>query len=98
MRIPAVNAYMDPLVNRAMDRIKPLENEIKVSESRKYNTPDIKFNAQNLKDLVTQNEREFFVKMFPENSAQLENHVLFNRNGRIQAVNPEKGLIVDGRV
>ena len=98
MRIPAINAYTDPLVNRTTDRIKPFEIASKELNAGNNGLPDIKFYAQNLKDLVTPNERDFFIKMFPENSAQLENHVLFNRNGKLQAVSPEKGLIVDGRV
>ncbi len=49
-------------------------------------------------NIVTQNERDFFVKMFPQNSEQIQNHVVFNRNGRLQSTNTSKGLIVDGRV
>jgi hypothetical protein len=49
-------------------------------------------------NLITSKEREFFIKMFPENQAQLQNHVLFNRNGRLQNAAINKGTIIDGRV
>ena len=48
--------------------------------------------------IVTQKERRFFIKMFPESSEQLEKHVLFNRSGRLATPNISKGSIVDGRV
>ncbi len=48
--------------------------------------------------VVTQKERKFFIKMFPDSSEQLEKHVLFNRSGRIASPNISKGSIVDGRV
>ncbi len=48
--------------------------------------------------IVTQKERKFFIRMFPDSSEQLEKHVLFNRTGRISQPNISKGSIVDGRV
>lgn len=48
--------------------------------------------------LISQNERDFFIKLFPENSEQLQRHTLFNQNGRLQTPNLNKGMIVDGRV
>ncbi len=99
MRIPAVRAYTDPLVNRTTaEKLKSLEAAVKDPAANGKNGTYIKFNAQNLNDLVSKNERDFFMQMFPDNQKQLQNHVLFNRNGRLQKVSYEKGLIVDGRV
>ncbi len=47
--------------------------------------------------IITSQEREFFINMFPQNSEQLENHVVFNRNGKLQSSNVSLGRIVDGR-
>jgi hypothetical protein len=58
-------------------------------------------NVINLKGndkIITNNERDFFIKLFPDNSEQLANHVLFNRNGKLQVHNIQKGVLVDGRV
>lgn len=49
-------------------------------------------------NLISRSERDFFIKMFPQNSEQLEKHVVFNRQGRIQTNNVSKGSIIDGRV
>jgi hypothetical protein len=48
--------------------------------------------------IITKQERKFFIKMFPESSVQLENHILFTRNGRTQHTEVRKGMIVDGKV
>lgn len=50
------------------------------------------------RSLVSRSERNFFIRMFPESAQQLENHVLFNRNGRVTTPAISKGMIVDGRV
>jgi hypothetical protein len=52
----------------------------------------------NSSNILTQKERDFFVKMFPQNSEQIQNHVVFNRNGKLQSSNVSKGVIIDGRV
>lgn len=48
-------------------------------------------------DILTTKERNFFKQMFPENSTQIEKHVLFNRNGKLQTVEISKGMIFDGK-
>jgi hypothetical protein len=35
--------------------------------------------------------------MFPENTEQIEKHVLFTRNGKLQKAGNVKGEIVDGK-
>ena len=75
-------------------------NNIKNSKNADINTVA---NNQQLKNfdpdkIVTQKERKFFIRMFPESSEQLEKHVLFNRTGRISQPNISKGSIVDGRI
>jgi len=49
------------------------------------------------KEILTTKERNFFKQMFPENSAQIEKHILFNRNGKLQTVQISKGMIFDGK-
>lgn len=55
------------------------------------------FNVNNSKKILTKRERDFFIRMFPENSRQIENHVLFNRNGKVQNYSYRKGSIFDGK-
>lgn len=64
------------------------------------NTPQdqLSLKLQNKNDIITQQERYFFVKMFPESAQKLENHILFNRNGRLLNGSLPKGTIIDARV
>jgi hypothetical protein len=55
------------------------------------------FNVDSTKKIITKRERDFFIRMFPENSRQIENHVLFNRNGKVQNYSYRKGSIFDGK-
>lgn len=92
--------------------INPLRAYTKYIEEKDYsdnnanNLPDIqkpKINKEELSlknpnELLSSKEREFFVKLFPESSDQIEKHILFNKNGKLQSVPISKGMIVDGRV
>ena len=55
-------------------------------------------NKINPEKIITKQERKFFIKMFPESSAVIENHVLFNRNGKVTNPQISKGMIVDGKI
>lgn len=51
----------------------------------------------NNNELLTKTERNFFKKMFPENSNQIDKHVVFNRNGKVESIQISKGVIFDGK-
>lgn len=46
-------------------------------------------------ELISGKERNFFKSMFPDSSEQIENYILFNRNGQIQNAAMVKGTIFD---
>jgi len=102
MKVPILNAYTNPYLNEGM--AEQLGNQGKVVKQTKNGSIDtsqaskVNLNSSNTETVVTKKERDFFIRMFPENSEQLEKHVLFNRNGRLQTHNISKGMIVDGRV
>jgi protein tyrosine phosphatase len=50
----------------------------------------------NSESLLSKNERDFFINMFPDNTEQIERHILFNRNGKLQSADIQKGSIFDG--
>jgi len=60
----------------------------------KTNDPESKSFA-NPNKIITKNERDFFISMFPDSSDQLSRHVVFNRNGKIQTSSFSKGILVD---
>jgi 20S proteasome alpha/beta subunit len=59
---------------------------------------DAKSGNNSNSSVITKKEREFFIKLFPENSAQIEKHELFNKNGKITKQSFSKGAIVDWTV
>jgi len=98
MSINTINSFKDSQINSTdFDN-----NSLQTVKSRQTvgNSNLIKDkNADSLlKDnSVTKHEREFFKNMFPDNSDQIENYILFNRNGRIKASAMPKGIIIDGK-
>lgn len=48
-------------------------------------------------EIITRKERDFFIQMFPQSSEQLEKHVVFNRNGKLQTSVFGKGRLVDSK-
>ena len=47
---------------------------------------------------ISNSEKKFFQKLFPENAVQIEKYLAFNRNGQITETNLTKGSIIDGRI
>ncbi|NLO19057.1 MAG: hypothetical protein GX121_04145 [Ignavibacteria bacterium] len=76
-------------------------NSIKSNNIEKLsreNDKQDKLTVSNHNELITKKERQFFIKLFPESSEQIQNHVLFNRNGKVQNYNLTKGSLLDSRV
>ena len=97
MKVQAIDAYTKQYTNEVNEK-----NNVVISKTQEK-SGQIVFNrsgqiASNPENLVSSKERDFFIKLFPENSEQLAKHVLFNRNGKLQSANISKGLIVDGRI
>jgi len=72
---------------------KRLGNNLNQTNGRP-NTKQIKNLAENL---ITPKERDFFKKLFPLDKNQLEKHIVFNRNGKINETNISKGIIIDSK-
>jgi hypothetical protein len=95
MSISAIRAYTNPAVNGAKDSKSVSRNYESKDNAVARSLPE-QANPQN--SLITKKERDFFIRLFPENAEQLEKHVVFNRNGRLQTAGTSKGILVDGRV
>ena len=106
MNISAMKAYSNPLVQSSdyQDENQKLQskkvfkpNTQKLAEDK--SKLDLSKNSLDVNNnVLTKKERDFFVKLFPDNSDQLERHVLFTKNGKVQASNTRLGTIVDGRI
>ncbi len=93
MKINGVNPYSDFI-------IEPKNRSSQVEQNVKLKIENKNFNQNKLNDdkiTLSNNERDFFVQMFPDNSEQIKNHVLFNRQGRLETQNTAaKGTLFDG--
>ncbi len=87
---------INSLKTRQTARNGEVNNSQSVNKNSELNSVNVKSNNYN--NLISKSERQFFIKMFPENEEQIKNHVLFNKNGKINTPNINKGSIVDGRV
>lgn len=104
MKVPAIDAYSNPYVNRVdgygYGITKPNKTQ-QTTDSQKVEARDNKYGYKlnnNPQEIVSDQERKFFMKLFPENSRQIERHVLFDQRGRLQTPSISKGQIIDGRV
>ncbi|MCX7879658.1 MAG: hypothetical protein N2517_03265 [Ignavibacteria bacterium] len=79
------------LINEQIQRPAPK------TESRE-NKDKLSIELKERDKIITKEERDFFVKLFPQSAAKIENHILFTRNGKLQSFNYAKGTIIDARV
>ncbi len=49
-------------------------------------------------NVISKSERQYFAKLFPENSVQIEKHILFNRKGKLHSVNLNTGVLFDKKI
>ena len=95
MNIQALNAYQN---NYGANEIAAQKkNDVNKTNTPNNNLPDNNILLKNPDKLITKKERQFFIKMFPENSEQLSKHVVFNKNGKVNQTSFSKGLLVDSR-
>ncbi len=98
MNLSAVNAYKEPISqgsNATSTNSTLVNRTIRDDSGAKLNA---KSGANSGNTVITKKEREFFIKLFPDNSTQIEKHELFNRNGKITRQSFSKGAIVDWTV
>jgi hypothetical protein len=94
------NTFSDNGINNLKNGKTQKSGEVNNSQSVNKNTDlnSVNVKSENYNNLISKSERQFFIKMFPDNAEQIMNHQLFNKNGRINTPNINKGSIVDGRV
>lgn len=105
MKLPTINPYNNyPYRNTSTDIVRKDSDSLSTKVQRRNKSEktndfaQARYDMNNMNDLISKRERDFFIKLFPENSEQLAKHEVFNRNGRVQSFNVSKGSIIDGRV
>jgi hypothetical protein len=51
--------------------------------------------SSDVKSSISSNEVQYFKKLFPENSSQIDNYISFNHRGKITTINNSKGSLID---
>ena len=97
MNISAINAYKEPINSSTSSGISGDSNINKLKSDSSSTILNTKSNNVD-NSVLTKKERTFFMKLFPENSAQIEQHELFNRNGKLTKTSFSKGTILDWTV
>lgn len=98
MNVNVLNAYSNPYSSSLSENLASNGITVKDNEIKGGNRENVAKQANvNSENLLTKKERSFFKQLFPENSEQIDKHVLFNRNGKIQNAPSIKGAIFDGR-
>lgn len=107
MKTPLIKAYSNGIAREntasvlkdaTLNRAKSAESTTKSTRTDKNTALRSRYSAVDPNKIITKNERDFFINMFPENAEQIEKHVLFNRNGKTASPDIYKGTIVDGRI
>ncbi len=100
MKVNVLNAYNNPYTNSLSERANNNGVTLGVGLNKVTTPATPKANSDLFasKNVLTKQEKSFFKKLFPENSEQIERHVLFNRNGKVHNGLIIKGSIVDGRI
>lgn len=97
MNISAIKAYKEPINASVANGIGTDSSVAKLNTDSSQAKLESKSSSDN-SSILTKKERNFFMKLFPENSAQIEQHELFNRNGKLTKTSFAKGTILDWTV
>ncbi len=97
MNVNLISAYNNPYARGLEERLAGNGISIKSNENEHLVKANAPAKLEAADDVLTKKERTFFKKLFPESSEQIDKHVLFNRNGRVQTPSVNKGVIFDGR-
>lgn len=74
-------------------------SKVALTQDRQNNHKDqLSLDLKNKDQIITPQERSYIASMFPESAQKIENHILFNRNGKLQSTSFQKGNIIDARV
>ena len=97
MNVSILNAYNNPYTNSLKDVVGSAMRQVdKTTADETQESTSVNAKKATEDTLLTSKERTFFKQMFPENSEQIDKHVLFNKNGKTQTIATTKGTVFDG--
>lgn len=100
MNVSILNSY-NPYSKTKEITLENLNEQVEKRLNSNLNQTNGRLNTQQIKnsadELITQKERDFFKKLFPMDKTQLDRHIVFNRNGKINETNISKGILIDSK-
>ena len=98
MRLNATESQITRIYNNDSEGIasKSRVNQSDAPQKQKLAEFNDKVNQPDT--ILSDNEKNFFKKMFPESTASLDRHVVFNRNGKVQSKAFSLGTLLDAKV
>jgi hypothetical protein len=101
MSISILNSY-NPYSKKQDLALDVLSSQIDKRLSNDLQNNNLRDKIERLQEvpekLITKNERNYFMKLFPDEQSQIEKHIVFNRNGRINESNVSKGILLDAKI
>lgn len=97
MNVAAIKSYRNAELANTLKRTVAINSSEKKTNSAAdmIGTKSSSTSAGAAREIVSKSERNYFMKLFPQNSAQIERHEIFNRKGKISSQSFNKGRLVD---
>lgn len=97
MNVAAIKSYRNAELANTLKRTVAINSSEKKTNSAAdmIGTKSSSTSAGAAREIVSKSERNYFMKLFPQNSAQIERHEIFNRKGKISSQSFSKGKLVD---
>ena len=89
---------LNPYKKQSTDFLGVSADKSQAIKSRQNEAQKINAQAQQKENLISSDEKSFFVRLFPESAEKISKHTLFNSAGKSISSNVQKGMLIDARV
>lgn len=98
MRLNATESQISRIYTNESEGVATKGRVNKTSYSQKQQLAEFNNKVNQPDTILSDNEKNFFKKIFPESSESLDRHVVFNRNGKVQSKTFSLGTMLDAKV
>ena len=89
---------LNPYKKQAIEFRGLTSDKSQAIKARQNESQTINAQAQKKENLISTDEKSFFVRLFPESAEKINRHTLFNNSGKAISSNVQKGMLIDARV
>ncbi|TNE34149.1 hypothetical protein EP342_03170 [bacterium] len=98
MRLNATESHISRIYTNESEGVATKGRVNKTSYPQKQQLAEFNNKVNQPDTILSDNEKNFFKKIFPESKETLDRHVVFNRNGRVQSKTFSLGTMLDAKV